>query len=441
MKKKVLVLGMARSGYEAAKVLIKDYDVYVIDAKPQDEKHVQELENLGVKIEITTDTVNKIDKTFSLLVKNPGIKYDHPIVLRAKELEIPVINELELAYSRFPKNVQIVAVTGSNGKTTTTTIIYEILKESGLNPLLGGNIGIPVSKLLENVKGNSLLVLEVSDHQLCDVLTFRPKIAVLTNIFPVHLDFHDSYERYKEIKKRIFAKQTNADLAVINKDNQESLLLTNDINAKKMYFSTQSKEDAYLKNETIYYQNEKIISINDILIKGRHNYENILAAICVCKKLGASTSSIITVLKRFPGVKHRLQFVKKINGIKFYNDSKATNCESTKIALSSIEEPTCLLLGGLDRGHSFNDLKGCLQNVIYVAAFGQTKERIKSFCQEEKIPCDTFSNLEQATIACYNKAKKGTTILLSPACASWDQYASFEERGDEFINIVNHLEG
>lgn len=438
--KKVFILGMARSGFEAAKLLAKDNEVLITDMKDQDEKQVAILNELNVKVVITKDPIDLLDDSYDLLVKNPGIRKDHPTLIKAREYHIPIINELELAYHYLPKNVHVIGVTGSNGKTTTTTLIYEFLHASGKPAFLGGNIGIPFSQFVLDVKEGDYVVLEVSDHQLCDVKDFKTNISILTNIYPVHLDFHDSFDQYKEMKKRIFAHHTKEDIAIINKDNIEAFNLTKDILSTKKYFSRLGKSDCYLENEMIYYQNEKIIDIKDILLKGYHNYENIMAAILAVKSYGVSNEAIKKVLTTFKGVEHRIEFVKNVKGVAYYNDSKATNCESTKIALKSFQNPTLLILGGLDRGHSFEDLTEAMSNVKYVACYGETKNRIKEYCESINISCDIFADLKEATLACYQKAQANDVVLLSPACASWDQYDSFETRGTEFKKIVNSLE-
>ena len=437
--KKVFILGMARSGFEAAKLLAKDHEVLITDMKEQDEKQVAILNELNVKVVITKEPLELLDNSYDLLIKNPGIKKDHPILIKARELHIPIINELELAYHYLPQKVFLIGVTGSNGKTTTTTLIYEFLQAANKKVHLGGNIGIPFSQFVLDIKEGDYVVLEVSDHQLCDVKDFKTNVSVLTNIYPVHLDFHDSFEQYKEMKKRIFAHHTKKDLAIINKDNIEAFTLTKDISSTKEYFSRIEKEECYLENDAIYYQKEKIIDTKDVLLKGNHNYENIMAAILAVKACGISNEAIKTVLTTFKGVEHRIEFVRNIKGVSYYNDSKATNCESTKIALKSFQNPTLLILGGLDRGHSFEDLTDAMTNVKYVVCYGETKNRIKEYCDSLNISCDIFENLQQATLACFKKSQANDVVLLSPACASWDQYDSFETRGEEFKKIVNSL--
>lgn len=437
--KKVFILGMARSGYEAAKLLATDNKVLVTDMNEQDAEQVKELEKLGVRVVISKEPSDLLDESYDVMVKNPGIKYTHPTVVKAHELGIDVINEVELAYGYMNENINIIGVTGSNGKTTTVTLIYNILKEAGFPVYIGGNIGTPLCHFVKDIKENEYLVMEISDHQLCDMYKFKTNVSVLTNIFDVHTDFHDSHERYVMTKKKIFNNHTKYDIAIINYDNKEAVDISKDINSTKYYFSKNSKQNVYLKDNAIYYHDDKVIDCNDIKLKGMHNYENIMAAISAVKVYNVDNESICKVLKTFGGVEHRIEYVDTIDGVDYYNDSKATNCESTKIALKSFKQPTLLILGGLDRGHSFEDLTPCMNNVTYVACYGETKTRIKEYCDKIGKDCGIFDNLEKATLSCFEKAQKGDVVLLSPACASWDQYKKFEDRGDEFKSIVNNL--
>ena len=434
--KKVFILGMARSGYEAAKLLAKDNEVLVTDMESQDRDQVEELRSMGVTVEIVKDPLPLLDDTYDVMIKNPGIKYSNPAVVKARELGMEVINEVELGYRYLNKDVQIIGVTGSNGKTTTVTLIYNMMKEAGLPVLLGGNIGTPFCKFVRDVKDGDYLVMEISDHQLCDMYQFKTNVSVLTNIFDAHTDFHDSHERYVQTKKKIFNNHTKDDIAIVNKDNKEAVDISKDINSTKYYFSKTDKENVYLKDNAIYYKEEKIIDCNEIKLVGNHNYENIMAAISAVKVYNVDNESICKVLKTFGGVEHRIEYVTTIDGVDFYNDSKATNCVSTRTALDSFKRPTLLILGGLDRGHSFDDLTPSMGNVTYVACYGETKARIKEYCDRIGVDCGVFDNLHNSTIACYEKAQKGDVILLSPACASWDQYKAFEDRGNEFKDLV-----
>lgn len=440
--KKIVILGMARSGYEAAKVLIKRNNEVILNDKntDQDINHVDELLSLGVNVILGEHPLNIIDNSIDYVIKNPGIKDDNVIVSRAIELNIPVINEVEMCYNLLPKNVTIIGITGSNGKTTTTSLTYEILKNAKLPVKLAGNIGYPLSSIIEDIKENDILLMEISIQQLCNFKNFKTNISVLTNIFDAHLDFVGSKENYINIKKRIFNNHTNNDYAILNLDNNDVVNNTNDIMSHKEYFSINNKSAiCHLENNNIIYNNKILINTNDIILKGNHNYENIVASIMIAKRLNISDDIIIDTIKNFKGVEHRIEFVKEINGIKIYNDSKATNVKATEIALSSFNNKTILLLGGLDRGHSFNDLTKYMTNVKLIVSFGETKNRIKEYADSINIKCIVTETLDSAVKISYENAIKDDIILLSPACASWDQFNSFEERGTLFKEYVNKL--
>lgn len=434
--KKIFVFGMARSGYEVSKLLAKyNNEIILVDKKEQEKEKIKELENLNIKVYIDEDASKYLDKTFDYVIKNPGISNEHELVKKAENLGISVINEIEVAYHFLPK-VKLICVTGSNGKTTTTTIIYNMIKRYTSNVHMCGNMGIPLSKMIKDIKDNDILVMEISSQQLNNFKDFKPDIAVLTNLIPVHIDFFGNYENYKNIKKRIFKNFDDKSLAILNLENEDVVELTKDIKGRKEYFSSKKKTDCYYENNALYYKNEKVIETKDILVKGMHNYENIMCAILVMKELGISNQIICDELKEFTGVEHRIEFVKELNNRKFYNDSKATNTVSTKIALDSFNTPTILIMGGLDRGHSFDELDDHLKNVKYIICYGQTKERIKAW---SKVDCKVVENLEEATKKAYELSEPGDTILLSPACASWDQFNSFEERGTLFKEVINKL--
>lgn len=441
--KKVFVLGMARSGYEAAKLLAgQGYEIIVNDANTeQNQEQVKELQALGVKIILGSHPDNLFDDTFEMMVKNPGISNKHKYVEKAYEFNIPVINEIELAYYYFPKGLNIIGVTGTNGKTTTTTIIYEILKKASKSAYLMGNIGYPACSFIDKLKDGDIAVMEISDHQLCNVVDFKTNISVLTNLSEAHLDFHGSYENYKNMKKRIFNHHTKNDIAILNLNDEEVLDLSKNIESIKKYFSSNSLNElgCSIIDGYICYNNNKVIALDDIKIKGKHNYENIMAAIVVVKEFGVDNKDIASVLNTFHGIEHRVEYVITINNIEFYNDSKATNITSTQTALASFTKPTILLLGGLDRGHSFDGLKEYLINVKQIVAYGEVKARIKTFAIECGIPCKVTDTLEEATNAAYASGDKGDVILLSPACASWDQFKDFEVRGNMFKEYIGKL--
>lgn len=437
---KIFVLGMARSGYEVSKYLSRyNNEIIVTDAKEQDRDKVKELESLGVKVVITDKPADFIDETFDLVIKNPGIKYTNPLVVKANSLGIAVVNEMEVASYFFPKNLQVIGVTGSNGKTTTTNLIHEMLKASHKKVIMAGNMGIPVCSILDNLTDDTILLLEVSIQQLCNLSHFKTNVSVLTNLTPTHIDFLDTYENYKNTKKRIFNNHGDEDIAIINIGNSDEMELTKDIKSHKIYFSSKMDTDICVKGDYLNYFGEDIIKLEDIKLQGMHNYENACCAIGAVKHYGVSNEAIIQVLKTFGGVEHRLEFVRKVNGVEYYNDSEATNTISTIIALKAFKKPEILILGGLDRGHSFDPLNDYIGNVKLVGCYGETKQKIEEWAHKMNLPVKVFDNLHDTTMYIASVASPGDVVLLSPACASWDQYKCCEDRGDEFKSIVNGL--
>ena len=439
--KKIFIFGLARSGYEAAKLLSNyNNEIIVCDKSDEDKEKISELKKLNIEFIKTDNPEELLDNTFDYVIKNPGIINTHPCIIKANILNIPVINEVELGYYFIKDKATMIGITGSNGKTTTTTMIYEIMKKAGLPVILAGNIGYPLCQVVKDVKKGDIIVMEVSDHQLYNVIDFKTNISVLTNLSEVHLDFHGNYENYKNVKKKIFNHHTRDDIAIINIGNKDVVGLTKDINSSIITFSSKSNADLCLKDEYICYHNEIILNINDIKIKGIHNYENIMCMLAVCKLFNIDDNIIREYLKNFKGVEHRIEYVNNIKGRLFYNDSKATNTDSTIVALKSFNNNIILLLGGLDRGHSFDPLNPYLKNVTHIYCYGETKKRIYEWANKENVDCEMFNTLKEATLKAYEVSKESDVILLSPSCASWDQYKCMEDRGNEFKNIVNNLE-
>ena len=442
--KKIFILGMARSGYWAAKILAKRNNTIVLnDAnEKQDESRVKELESLGVKVILGSHPDDILDESFDYIIKNPGIHFDHKYLIYAEKHNIKVINEIEMAYHLLPKGVKLIAITGTNGKTTTTTLTYEIVKEAFKEKAhLAGNIGFPLCEVIEDIKENDYLVMEIGVPQLHDFYDFNPYISVLTNIFEAHLDMFKTREYYNENKLRIFMNHTKDNIAIINKGNDDAYRITKNIKSTKKYFSSKEIIDGcYLKGDKIYYYNEEIIDTKNIKLQGVHNYENIMCAIMVAKELNISNEIITKVISEFSGVEHRIEFVKTINGVDYYNDSKATNVTSTQIALSAFKRPTILILGGLDRGHSFEGLTEYMKNVKLVCSLGQTNKRIKEYCDTIGVNCIVSETLKEAVNCAHKNAEPNDVVLLSPACASWDQYKCFEDRGTEFKELVKNMD-
>ncbi len=440
--KKIFILGMARSGYEAAKLLAQHNNQIILNDMDlnQDENHIKELEKLGIKVVIGSHPDDLLTKDFDYLIKNPGIKDIHKYVKFAKENGIKVINEIEMAYHFLPKDVKIIGITGTNGKTTTTTLIYEMIKKDTPNVHLIGNMGFPLSSFISKIKSGDILVMEISIQQLVNFIDFKTDISVLTNISEAHLDHVGGFENYMKIKGKIFNRHTKKDLAIINKNDNFSSEITKNINSSRVYFSINSVTNCYFDGNFIIYRNKNIIDKNHIKLVGNHNYENIMCAICVCMSINIPLDLIREVLKEFSGVEHRLEFVTAVNDISFYNDSKATNNKSTMIALSAFDKPTIIIMGGLDRGQTFDELAPYINNVKTIVCYGETKSKIEEFAKKHNKECYVLNGLKEATLKAYECAMPGYIVLLSPACASWDQYKCFEDRGIEFKNIVNNLE-
>ena len=434
----IVILGMARSGYEVAKYLAKRHNKITINDlnTNQNEEHIKELEKLGVKIVLGSHPDDLITKDVNYLIKNPGVPIDHKYVLKAKELGIEVLNEVEVSARLMRKDVHLIGITGTNGKTTTTTIIYEILKEKFKDKVhLTGNMGYPLISFLDKFKKDDFIVMETSSQQLENLDKFTPEVAVLTNVSEAHLEFFKTYDHYKELKKRIFKNHTQDNLAIINRTDEASLKLTNDIKTNKVDFSDSKDDLCYIEKENIYYKGKKIIDTKEIILKGMHNYQNIMAAIIVAKHYGVEDEIINKVVKKFKGVEHRLEFVKELDGKKYYNDSKATNLVSTQIALKSFDKDILLILGGYERGQDFKELIPYLDNVKVILAIGENRERVKKELSNYNVIVKETLKEAMKNIKDYDV----DIVLLSPAAASWDQYKKFEDRGEEFKNIVNNL--
>ena len=442
--KKIFILGLARSGYQAAKYLIaRGNDVLLNDGKEEsklDKEQIEELRSLGVKLYFGSHPDDLLDSSFDYLIKNPGVPIDHKYVLKARELGIEVINEVEMAYRLLPDNVKLIGITGTNGKTTTTTLTYNIMKEAfGDKVFLAGNIGFPLCSILDKVKSGDIIVMEVSCQQLENLDQFTPNVGVMTNLSPAHIDFLKSFENYKRVKAKLFKNQTNEDVAILNIDNEDVMNETKNIRSNTKYFSSKKEiNGCYLKDNNIYYYGEKVISRDDIFIAGLHNVENCMAAIMVVKEFGVSNEVIKKVISEFRGVEHRLEYVDTVNGVRYYNDTEATNIKCTQIALSSFNEPIILFLGGLERGQNFDDLKPYLKNVKVIIGIGECRNRVRDFADGNNIENYIYEYLKDGFKKSLEVANQNV-VLLSPASASWDQYKECEERGLEFKNLVEEF--
>ncbi|MHC8521729.1 UDP-N-acetylmuramoyl-L-alanine--D-glutamate ligase [Rossellomorea sp. H39__3] len=440
--KKVLVLGLAKSGVTAASLLHKlDAFVTVNDQKPLSENPAaQGLLQEGIKVITGSHPIELMDEGFQYVIKNPGIPYTNPLIQKAIEKGIPVLTEVELAY--LISEAEMIGITGTNGKTTTTTLLFEMLADGDQNPLIAGNIGTVASEVAQEAGPHNKMVVELSSFQLMGIEEFKPHIAIITNLYEAHLDYHGSLHDYWQAKVNITKNQTEDDFLIINDDQTHLIAAVAHTKAQVVPFSTTKEvlDGAYIKEDAIYFRDEFIVSLDDIVLPGAHNLENILSAVAACKLYDVPNESIRKVLSTFAGVKHRTQFVKEVEGRKFYNDSKATNSLATKSALNAFAGPTILLAGGLDRGNDFDDLIPYLKNVSTLIVFGETAQKLADTGRKAGIESIiTVDNVEKAVPVAYEHSQQGDVILLSPACASWDQYRTFEERGDMFIQAVHML--
>lgn len=443
--KKVLIVGLAKSGFYAAQLLQQlGAQVTVNDKQTlsNDDKSLVQLQQLGIQVIMGGHPLQLLDEDFSLIVKNPGIPYDNPLIKAAIARKIPIITEPELAYEVCL--APMVCVTGTNGKTTTTTLIQLILDQnrSAGHAYKAGNIGIPVSQVVQKASAEDDIVVEMSSFQLLGVTQLRPKVAVLTNIYEAHLDYHKTRANYIKAKMNITKNQTAADYFVVNYDQKEWRDLAQQSVAQIVPFSrlNKSQAGAYQKGNDLYFRDEKIISISELPLPGKHNIENYLAAIAVAKIYGKTNADICQVLTTFQGVKHRIQFVEKLDGRSIYNDSKATNIEATIVALEAFSQPIVLIAGGLDRGFTFDKLVEPLKKVKAIILYGQTKHLMAAAAQKAQIPTiQLVDNLDEAVPLAWSLTAPGDVLLLSPAAASWDQFQTFEQRGDRFLNDIKKL--
>ncbi|MBS4207712.1 UDP-N-acetylmuramoyl-L-alanine--D-glutamate ligase [Bacillus sp. FJAT-50079] len=440
--KKILVLGLAKSGVVAASLLHQlGAFVTVNDYKPFEENpDAQGLLEQGIKVICGSHPVELLDEGFELIVKNPGIPYTNPLVQGAVQLEIPIITEVELAYRI--SEAMMIGITGTNGKTTTTTLIFEMLKMAGQQPLIAGNIGTVASEVAQMATPDQQMVVELSSFQLMGIQTFRPHIAIITNLYEAHLDYHGTWNEYIEAKANITKNQTADDYLIVNAEQSELMELIQFTKANVIPFSTKRylPNGISIKDGKILFKNEEIIDVNEVVLPGSHNLENVLSAIAAVKTIGINNQSIRLVLTTFNGVKHRTQFVKELNGRRFYNDSKATNILAATSALNAFAEPTILLAGGLDRGNEFDELIPALSNVKSLIVFGETASKLEKAGKAAGIEdIRHVHDVEAAVPVAYELSDAGDVILLSPACASWDQYRTFEVRGDIFIEAVHKL--
>ena len=447
--KRVLVVGLGKSGVASALFLkARGARVTVSDTKSGDDlrNEIPVLLDHG----ITVETGGHGERTFrgqDLIVVSPGVPVDAPLLQQARSLGEPVIGEIELAAQFLPG--PIVAITGSNGKTTTTTLTGEILNAGGLPTLVGGNIGTPAISLAERATWETVIVLEVSSFQLETIQAFHPRIAVVLNVTPDHLDRHRTLEVYVDAKARIFENQRGDDFAVLNADDPICVAMAARTRAQVFWFSRQKevKLGAWVRDGNILFRNgarqREVMLVSEIPLKGAHNLENVLAAVCSGSLMGCAPEKIRQAVRDFKAVEHRLEYVATIRGVDYYNDSKATNVDATIKALESFPANIHLILGGKDKGSDYAVLNDLLkQRVKRVYTIGAAAGKIESQIVSSKsggpeiVHAETLDNAVRKANAA---AEPGDVVLLAPACASFDQFKNYEERGKTFKEIVRGL--
>lgn len=443
--KHITIIGAARSGIAAARLVKRFGGIPFVSDIQSESKLANEIEELN-KENISFECNGHTNKVFDadLLVVSPGVPSDSPVLVEGRKKKIKMISEIELAY-HFCKG-KIIAITGTNGKTTTTSLCGHVLKNAGLKVYVAGNIGYAFSHIAADVKENEFVVLEVSSFQLDLIESFKPYIAIILNITPDHLDrYENKFESYINSKKRIYENQTQSDYLIINAEDEVSKKHLTDNKSKCLKFSLKKnhKNNVFLKeNSIIYKENGEAnfsCSISDIKIPGEHNIANAMAVIAAANILKLDIKKIIKGLSSFEGVEHRLELVRELDGVKYINDSKATNVDSVWYALRSFDNPLFLILGGKDKGNDYSKIKSLVvEKALKVYAIGSSAEKIfKYFHKSVKV--EIKNSLEECIISANKEARSGDIVLLSPACASFDMFDNYEHRGKVFKKAVLKL--
>ena len=442
--KKVLVIGLARSGMAAIKVLHKlGADIVLSERKPAEElKELATLKELGVTI--VDQSMEVFEKDYDLCVKNPGVPYRSPFMEALAQHGVPVITEIELAF-QVAKPQHYIAITGTNGKTTTTTLVYEILNAAFPGKAhLCGNIGIPLCEIVmeEGLMEESghYIVLEISNFQLINIDKFRPDAAVILNLSPDHVDFMGSIDAYYKSKTEVYRNMKPGDIFLKNVDDAKVLEYTEKypVPCDVQTFSLDRTDtDTFVKDGFVYVCGEKTLPLSAIHVVGKHNLQNVMVAASLAKAAGVSNQDIIAAVDAFRGVEHRIEYVREKDGIKYYNDSKGTNTDATITALKAFDHGVLLLVGGYEKGLPMDELKkhlGCVKKVIGYGACGP--RLVRETVGEDGIVVNT---LDEALAEAVKLAVPGDTVLLSPTTSSYDQFSCFEERGEYFKKLVNAL--
>lgn len=443
--KKITIIGAVRSGIGAAKLIKKVGGIPFVSDMADDEnikKFLEELKKENIKFE----TGGHSEKVYdcAMMVVSPGVPNQAPVLIKAREKNIRLISEVELSYQYCKGN--IIAITGTNGKTTTTSLCGHIFNQCGKNTFVAGNIGLAFSEIALDVEEDEFVALEVSSFQLDLIDQFKPKVAMILNLTPDHLNRYDnSIDKYAHSKQRIYKNQDASDYLVLNKDNGTVLKYLINHKSKSFYFSLDGEQEngCYKKDDKIHYRRagreEFSCDIAAIKLKGEHNISNAMAVICAAKVFKLENAKIIRALQSFDGVEHRLELVREIDGVKFINDSKATNVDSVWYALKSFEEPILLILGGQDKGNDYNRIMELVvDRVKKIYAIGSSANQVFSFFHNS-VKVEIKESMEDVITAAINEARDGDVVLLSPACASFDMFDNYEHRGIVFKDAVNKL--
>lgn len=431
--KKALIIGSAKSGNAVSRLLRQhEYECTLIDERKITEKEALE----GLNIQCIEGPFNEsiLETQFDLIVKNPGIPQTHPFVVACVNKDYFIYTEIEVA-SWFANNYRYASITGTNGKTTTTECLKAILKLDNENNTAAGNVGLPLSEIVLNDSvGHKKIAMEIAAFQLLGIEKYHPEVSVILNLAPDHLDVFKDVDEYYKAKAIVCKNQKNDDWFLNNLDD-ENIQNYVEANCKVINYSLKQRADLFLDETRVKLFDQILFDIRDLKIKGLHNIQNAMVAAACAFKLDVAIETIQEAIKGFKGVEHRIEFIKEVSGVEYYNDSKATTAESTKVALNAFDKPLIVLVGGYDKKTGFNILKDDLKNCKAVIAFGATKQQFKDLylntilCEDMKEAFDKANEL----------ALSGDVVLLSPACASYDQFKNFEERGKEFKSFVSKL--
>ena len=444
----ILVLGMGKSGLAVADLLTRGgakVDLYDEKARVDAGPALLARQSETMNLVFPDDAFDFGDRDYAFCVISPGIPLDRPFVKQIKELGIEILGEMEFSARHFPG--RYTAVTGTNGKSTTTSLVHHILRSAGRSSLLAGNIGDPLSSLVETAEEDTIGVFEVSSYQLETASRFHPAVAAITNITEDHLARHKTMGEYTRIKKRIFMNQTQDDFAVLNYDDAALRTMASETQAKVLYFSTRERvQGAYLEEDTLWLERGDgpvaVMPREDLMLPGRHNVENALCAICICHALGLAASEIAAGIKTFRGVEHRQEPVCELDGVLYVNDSKATNADSAIMALGSYEAKVHILLGGSPKKADYSGLaRTIVEKGAKPVLFGQTRDEIAAALEGAGLTdYQMAETLREAVELARRNAVAGEIVLLSPACPSFDFFRNFEHRGQVFKEIIHEIQ-